>query len=54
MVLFLSHLNTDRMTAWKDKHYRDVAQFGRAPSSGLGGREFKSRHSDLVLSSSLV
>lgn len=28
--------------------YLGVAQFGRAPGLGPGGREFKSRHSDHV------
>lgn len=27
-------------------YQRDVAQLGRAPRSGRGGREFKSRHPD--------
>ena len=27
--------------------YRDVAQFGRVPRSGRGGRRFKSCHPDL-------
>lgn len=30
----------------RNKYYRDVAQFGRAPRSGRGGRGFESRHPD--------
>ena len=38
-------LSTCAVFVWQSRH-RGVAQFGRAPRSGRGGRGFKSRHLD--------